>query len=421
MKKISWLIIVCSLVFVFLLCACKKINLPSNADISNQATDNNKTDNENKTSLGADESCQHNFSEWVTVKEATCKNEGETTRTCDKCAKLEKKTLPINGKHNVISDKAVPATCTSTGLTEGSHCSVCNEILTKQETIPMLAHSPVIDAAIPATCKDTGLTEGSHCAICNGIIIKQKTTRKTDVHTPGKKQNGIVSCTICNKVLEDHNRYTVTFKLGDTVLKSTSLKPGVTLTEPTPGADMWYIWNKSVPSKMPSQNIEFSVTAIAGITQSNHIWNYDYNGTLSIHGKGPLCDFSVDFQPWTEFRSEITSIVFGDTVSQIGTFAFCSCVNLTKVVIPDSIKRIGDFAFAGCLSIKEITIGSGVTYIGTQAFASSSLLQSIEMSGPINWTAHWDNCYANVTFSASDKISNAIIFKNYSSASFTAS
>ena len=40
--------------------------------------------------------------------------------------------------HTSVTDEAVPATYTSTGLTEGQHCSVCGTVLIEQEVIPML-------------------------------------------------------------------------------------------------------------------------------------------------------------------------------------------------------------------------------------------------------------------------------------------
>ena len=49
-------------------------------------------------------------------------------------------------EHNVVVDEAVEATCTSTGLTEGSHCGRCGEVLTAQEEVPALGHTEVIDA-----------------------------------------------------------------------------------------------------------------------------------------------------------------------------------------------------------------------------------------------------------------------------------
>ena len=77
--------------------------------------------------------------------------------------------------HEVVVDKAVAATCTATGLTEGSHCLVCNEILVAQETVAAKGHTEVVDKAVAATCTATGLTEGSHCSVCNDILVAQKT------------------------------------------------------------------------------------------------------------------------------------------------------------------------------------------------------------------------------------------------------
>ena len=70
-------------------------------------------------------------------------------------------------------DAAVAATCKKTGLTEGSHCSVCNEVLIAQKVVDKIPHTVVVDAAVEPTYSSTGLTEGKHCSVCNEVIEKQ--------------------------------------------------------------------------------------------------------------------------------------------------------------------------------------------------------------------------------------------------------
>lgn len=41
-------------------------------------------------------------------------------------------------------------------------------------------HTPVTDAAVEPTCLETGLTEGSHCSVCGITIVAQKTLPATD-------------------------------------------------------------------------------------------------------------------------------------------------------------------------------------------------------------------------------------------------
>ncbi len=75
--------------------------------------------------------------------------------------------------HTSVTDVGYTATCTATGLTEGSHCSECGKIMTAQEILPAIGHTVVTDEAIPASCTATGLTEGSHCSVCNEILTVQ--------------------------------------------------------------------------------------------------------------------------------------------------------------------------------------------------------------------------------------------------------
>ena len=70
-------------------------------------------------------------------------------------------------------DAKVDPTCTETGLTEGKHCSVCNEVLVAQDVIDAQGHTEEVDAGVEATCTKTGLTEGKHCSVCNEVLVAQ--------------------------------------------------------------------------------------------------------------------------------------------------------------------------------------------------------------------------------------------------------
>ena len=76
--------------------------------------------------------------------------------------------------HTEVVDKAVEATCTKTGLTEGKHCSVCSAVLVEQEVVKAKGHTEVIDKAVEPTCTKTGLTEGKHCSVCGEVLVEQE-------------------------------------------------------------------------------------------------------------------------------------------------------------------------------------------------------------------------------------------------------
>ena len=81
----------------------------------------------------------HSFNQWYTSKAATCTVNGTQTRICSYCGYTETQEIASSG-HNEVEDRAVSATCSSTGLTKGSHCSKCGTVLVKQTTTKKTDH-----------------------------------------------------------------------------------------------------------------------------------------------------------------------------------------------------------------------------------------------------------------------------------------
>ncbi len=66
-----------------------------------------------------------------------------------------------------VVDAAVPAGCVTTGLTEGSHCGTCGEVIVAQEETPALGHGELVHTEKVAPTKETeGLKENWFCPVC---------------------------------------------------------------------------------------------------------------------------------------------------------------------------------------------------------------------------------------------------------------
>ena len=76
--------------------------------------------------------------------------------------------------HNLVKLEAKSPTCTKTGLTEGLYCSLCKEVIVKQQVVPKKAHVVVVDRAVDATLSKDGRTQGKHCKNCGKVTVAQK-------------------------------------------------------------------------------------------------------------------------------------------------------------------------------------------------------------------------------------------------------
>ncbi len=84
---------------------------------------------------------EHEWDDGVETKAPTCSETGVKTYTCKLGDNVTKTEDIAKLPHTVVTDEAVAPTYTHTGLTEGSHCSVCHETIVAQEIVPMLEKS----------------------------------------------------------------------------------------------------------------------------------------------------------------------------------------------------------------------------------------------------------------------------------------
>ncbi len=95
--------------------------------------------------------------------EATCTD----AAICDRCEENYGEALG----HTPIKDEGKAPTCTEDGITEGSHCSVCNEILVEQETVKATGHS-YESSVTPPTCTSEGYT--TYVCPCGDIYVDDR-------------------------------------------------------------------------------------------------------------------------------------------------------------------------------------------------------------------------------------------------------
>ena len=184
----------------------------------------------------------HSFSIWNTTSTPSCASQGMQTRSCTSCGFSEYSPIPTLA-HTEVIDAAIPATCLTDGKTAGSHCGVCNTVLTAQTTIKASGHTAVTDAAIAPTCDINGKTEGSHCGVCNITLVAQ-TTIKASGHTivtdaavsPTCLVDGKTAgshCGVCNIVIIAQTTIAAS---GHTIVTDAAVSPTCTTDGKTEGS-----------------------------------------------------------------------------------------------------------------------------------------------------------------------------------------
>ena len=257
----------------------------------------------------------HSYGNSVVTKQPTCTSEGTAIKTCTKCNVTVTEKLPAKG-HTAVTDKGYPATCTTAGKTDGSHCSVCNTVIKVQKVINATGHKSsgwIVDKAA-----SIGVQGSKHkeCTVCKKVletaeipalsrisISKASVTLSTSTYAyDGKAKKPGVTVKLNGKTLKNGTDYIVSYsnntKVGTAKVTITgkgnytsSVSKTYSIKNNFKKATISGISNKSYTGKNITQSITVKYNGKTLKNGTDYTVSYSSNknigtATVKIAGKG---------------------------------------------------------------------------------------------------------------------------------------
>ena len=250
----------------------------------------------------------HDWDGGKVTKEATCKEEGIMTYTCENCDETETVSIKKTA-HNYKIMEQKDATCTENGYSI-SACQTCND--KKKEEIVAKGHSKGIRNKKTATCKAEGYTGDTYCRICKTLLEEGKilpklehqwndgtVTKRATYETAGELTYRCRKCAAKRIISIEKLAYP---KAGTSYTIS-----GNEYKVSKPGAEVILVKtskttkNVTVPAQIYAQGITYKVTSIGAKAFNNN--------------------------------KKLTKVTIGTNIVKINSNAFFNCKNLKTVTI----------------------------------------------------------------------------------------
>ena len=239
---------------------------------------------------------------------------------------------------HVVTEKlnAKKPTCTETGLTEGTACVHCGEVLIAQQEIAVVPHTEGDWIVSKAPTEQSKGEKHTECTVC-GATIK---TSEIDVIDPNGNQGA--SRGLSFLLNDDENSYSL--------------------------VDIGSCTDTKIVIPAYYNNKPVTKIANGAFTNQTHVVSiFIPKGILNI-GIGAF-----------KGCTSLESIVIPDTVTSIKESAFYNCQALVSVTLPNDIHTIEKYTFYGCHLLKEIDVPYGVTLIDDYAFYGCVSLETVAL------------------------------------------
>ncbi len=232
----------------------------------------------------------------------------------------------------------------------------------------------LINITIPDSVTKIGQSAFNGCTGLNSIIIPNNVTSIGSSAFSGC--TGLTGVIIPDGVtrIGDYTFY------GCTGLTSITIPKGITSI----GDEAFY-------GCTSLSTVYWNATNISGYYPSPSGSNYPYIpnpfGSTGTIGDGLTVIFGngVESIPSYAFYgcAGLTGVRISDSVTSIGSSAFEGCTGLINVDIPKSVTSIESSAFYGCTGLTEVTLPDSVSSIGGHTFYGCENLESIYFSGTL--------------------------------------